>query len=167
MAKKTYTESQLMHALMLILDNGLTGAKAAEVTGISIRQIMRYKARYLEKKEKGETTVTSLVTMVDPSVQDSVDKVMITRVKFLEDVFKTKQILLAQLEKIGKKSLNVDALQRSIKTLNDIEKEVTPEGDAPMVHAKTVNVFQLFNQNLEKNGYKGPELTDADIVKGD
>ena len=168
MKGKPHTDQELTKALLLILENGLTVKKASEITGINPRSIQRYKARFVDtQKSKEESVASGVVAMVDPSIQESVDRVMLTRVKFLEDVFNVKQKLLKQLDKVGSKSTNVDALQRSIKTLNDIEKEVTPEGDAPMVHAKTVNVFQLFNQNLIKNGYKGPELTDADIVKGD
>lgn len=173
--KKKYSHEKLSNAILMIVDEGMPIAKVAKLTLIHIRTLQRHKKLYLKNpddyKEKKEPDYPEIfrsdVPVSNSKVQTQLDNTMLKRVRFLEDVFNVKLTLLAQLEKVGKKSQNVDALQRSIKTLNDIEKEVTPEGDAPMVHAKTVNVFQLFNQNLEKNGYKGPDLTDADIVKGD
>lgn len=169
-----YTDQELSRAMLLITDQNMSPAQVAIQTGIHLRTIQRYKSKYVDNKQipkqkpkEDDDVVYKDTTLPDPELQRNVDAALTGRAKFMDEVFETKRELLKQLLKIGKKSQNVDALQRSIKTLNDIEKEVTPEGDAPMVHAKTVNVFQLFNQNLEKNGYKGPELTDADIVKGD
>ena len=99
--------------------------------------------------------------------RNSLTQTMLARAKFLDDVFDAKKIVLERIVKVAKRSDNLDALQRTVKTLSDIEKEVTPDGDTPPVHAKTVNMFQFFNQQLMKDGYTGPELTDADIVKSD
>lgn len=172
--KKKYLDEELTKAVLLILDENMSPKEVSKQTHIHLRTLQRYKRKYvddLEEEKQVKTDYPAVFKGTAPvsstEVQKQLDQTMLARAKFLEDVFNVKQKLLKQLEKVGGKSTNVDALQRSIKTLNDIEKEVTPEGDAPMVHAKTVNVFQLFNQNLEKNGYKGPELTDADIVKGD
>ena len=172
--KRKYSDEKLSNAILMVLDQGMSPKQVSISTGINIRTLQRHKRKYvddLQEEKQVKTDYPAVFKGTAPvsstEVQKQLDQTMLARAKFLEDVFNVKQKLLKQLDKVGGKSQNVDALQRSIKTLNDIEKEVTPEGDAPLVHAKTVNVFQLFNQNLIKNGYKGPELTDADIVKGD
>lgn len=172
--KRKYSDEKLSEAMLLILDQNMSLTKVSKITSIPVRTLQRHKKKILDDLQEEKQVKTDYPAVFkwdapvnNTNVQTQLDNTMLKRVRFLEDVFNVKQILLAQLEKVGKKSQNIDALQRSIKTLNDIEKEVTPEGDAPMVHAKTVNVFQLFNQNLIKDGYQGPELTDADIVKGD
>lgn len=178
MFKRKHSEADLTKAILLILDQNMSYKEVSRLTAIPVRTLQRYKNRYIEDKEEevevddGELKSYPAVFKSDSpgvsrDVQQRLDATMLARAKFLDDVLETKQVLLNQLRKEGKRSKNIDALQRSIKTLTDIEKDVAPDGDPPVAHAKTVNVFQLFNQQLLQNGYKGPELTDADIVKGD
>ena len=174
MFERRYSEDELTKAILLILDQNLSPKEVSKITSIPVRTLQRYKTKYVDDIEESKDNPKDYPAVfkadapkINMDVQKQLDNTMLARAKFLDEVFETKRELLKQLLKIGKKSQNVDALQRSIKTLNDLEKDVTPDGDSPAVHAKTVNVFQLFNQNLIENGYKGPELTDADIVKGD
>lgn len=174
MAKK-YSEDQLTKAILLVIDDGLSPRMVAAQTGINLRSLQRYKSVYLgndtskvkKKVITEEVAVIEEVSLTNNEVQNKLNVTLLKRAKFLDDVIDTKQILLDQLRKEGKKTTNIDALQKSIKTLSDIEKEVIPDGDVPAVHAKTVNMFQFFNQKLIDEGYAGPKLTDADIVKGD
>jgi hypothetical protein len=100
-------------------------------------------------------------------VQKHLDETMLARTKFLDEVFETKRIVLRQIRKVSGKSQNLDAMQRTLKTLTDIEVEVKPDGESPAVHAQTINMFNFFNQKLIQEGYEGPVLSDADIVRGD
>jgi hypothetical protein len=85
----------------------------------------------------------------------------------MQDVFETKQIILQRIMKLGGNSQNLDALQKTLKTLNELEGGGDKPEDNAVFHADTVNMFQFFNQKLIDEGYVGPELTDADIVKGE
>lgn len=171
---RKYSEDELTRAILMILNEGLTPKEVAKKTGINVRAIQRYKIKYVNdpdenslKRSDYPTVFKSEMPVTDPKLQEKLNQTLLARASFLDEVFETKQALLRQLKKVGMKSQNVDALQRSIKTLNDLEKEATPDGDEPPVHAKTVNMFQFINNQLTTHGYKGPELTDADIVKGD
>ena len=181
MFDKSYTEDQLTAAVLLVLEGGLNPTQAAKQTGISKRTIQRAKSKMLgvstpkwktEEDEAEEVLEKELATrhdipMLSPESQERVDNTLIARAQFLDEVFETKKVLLKQLRKMGARSQNIDALQKSLKTLTEIEGAVKPSDDTPAAHAKTVNMFQFFNQQLINEGYEGPKLTDADIVKGD
>lgn len=171
---RKYSEEELTHAILLILDRGMTPTEVSKATGINLRALQRYKRKYVDEKEipdyvypGKDVILRGEVPLMSTDVQQKLDKTILVRVKFLDDLFATKQVLLKQINKIGAKSQNLDALHRALKTVSDLENVVTPDGDTPAVQAKTVNMFQFFNQQLIANGYKGPELSDADIVKGD
>jgi hypothetical protein len=171
---RKYSEDQMTRAIMLILNEGLTPKEVSKKTGINLRAIQRYKVKYVNnpdedsiKRSDYPTVFKSTMPVMDPELQGKLNQTLLDRAKFLDDVFEAKKTVLDQIVKVAKKSENLDALQRTVKTLADLEKEVTPEGDEPPVHAKTVNMFQFINNQLTTHGYKGPELTDADIVKGD
>jgi ParB-like chromosome segregation protein Spo0J len=176
MARK-YSEEELTRAILLIIDQGMTPAEVSERTGINLRAIQRYRTKYAGTNDKvaimkdmeAPVVFHRENTIASDEVQKKLDETLLARAKFLDDLFATKQVLLAQIHKLGRKSKNLDALQRSLKTLNDIEAETKPgdEGNNnPAFHAKTVNMFQFFNQQLIQDGYKGPEPSPADIVKG-
>jgi hypothetical protein len=190
---RKYDEKQIAAAILMMLEENLTPPQAAKRTGINVRALQRYKLKYVGKPElypfvkpeilepleeaKAKTRQAEVITPVvidktpvaTEEVVEAVDQTILKRAKFLDKVFDAKEVLLNRLVKIGVKSQNVDALQRSIKMLHDIEKEVVPEDDKgnPLIYAKQVNMFQTINQNLIDNGYKGPELKESDIVKGD
>jgi hypothetical protein len=172
MPKKRYSENSMARAIMLIVNEGLSTADAAERTGINLRTLQRYKSRYIDQKIE-PTPVFTEIAVIEPAipkekVKKTLDVAIMKRAKFLDDVFDTKKVVLERIKKISKSSDNLDALQRSLKTLSEIETEVLPkEHDVPAAHANTVNMFNFFNQQLIDEGYEGPELTDADIVKGD
>lgn len=171
MYKRVHSEEQLTNALIMILEQGMTTQKVAELTGISKRTIQRYKSRELEEETPEPVAVRDIAKRSDSmiqnaEVQDELDKTIISRAKFINEVIDTKQVVIERIKKISKKSTNLDALQRTVKTLDEIENKITPNGEVSDSHAKTINVFQLLNQNLIKQGYEGPKLTDADIVKG-
>jgi hypothetical protein len=174
---RKYTQEELTKAILLILEEGYTPTQASEKTGIKLRTIQRFKNKYTEdlglvikvpgiSKEffKGDS-----LPVVNSEVQKMVETTLINRSTFIDDLIETKQIVLDRIKKISKRSDNLDALQRTVRTLADIEKEVVPggEGELPAIHAKTVNIFNQINQQLIDEGYEGPKLTDADIVKGD
>jgi len=168
---KKYSEDELTRAILLIIDQGFSPSEAARQTGINLRAIQRYKKQYVDEKTPDypttqEIAVAGEVPAMNPKVNEEVYKTIIARAKFLDEVFETKQVVLKQIRKVSGKSQNLDAMQRTLKTLSDIEKEVVPDGN-PVNYAKTLNVFNIFNQQLIQDGYKGPELSDADIVKGD
>lgn len=170
---RRYSDQEISRAILLIEEEGLPIAEVAAQTGINYRALYRYRDRYIkgkqppkQRKKENEIVVYKENTLPTAEVQQRLDKTMIERAKFLDDVFDTKKVLLERLKEIGIKSNNVDALQKAIKTLSDIEKSVEPDGDHPSLHADTVNMFQFFNQKLIAEGYTGPELTDADIAKG-
>lgn len=170
---KKYTQQELTRAILLIVDEGLSIADVAKETGINYRALYRYRDRYVkgkqppkQKKKEQEIVVHKDTTVPNAELQRNVDAALIERAKFLNDLMQTKQLLLDRIAKIGEKSNNLDALQRSLKTLNDIETVVKPADDTPLANAKTINMFQFINQQLIDEGYEGPKLTDADIVRG-
>jgi DNA-binding transcriptional MerR regulator len=171
--KRKYSEDKLTKAMLLSLDQNMSLTEVSKITGIPVRTLQRYKSKNLDDlQEKQEKTDYPAVFKGDAPVSDSdvqkqLDATMLARAKFLDNVFDAKKAVLERIVKIAKKSENLDALQRTVKTLDEIENKVVPDGDTPPVHAKTVNMFQFFNQQLIQDGYKGPELTPSDIVKGD
>jgi len=170
MFERKYSEADLTNAVFLIINQGISPAEVSRQTGINLRTLQRYKNKHIKEQQEEKTPDYPVVFKKDnpiSHVQKQLDNTLLTRAKFLDDVMETKQIVLNRIRKVAHKSDNLDALQRTAKTLSDIEKEVLPDGDTPAVHANTVNMFQFFNQQLLANGYKGPELTDADIIKGD
>lgn len=172
MARK-YSEEELTRAVLLMIDHGLSPSQAELESGVNKRSIFRFKSKYLNEGESVKKISKLLYRNNDKSqdsisTQQDIDDVVKARAKFLRDIMKTKQVLLDRLEKIGKKSNNLDAIQRSIKTLSDVEVIMLPkEDDIPEAHVKNLNLFQFFNQKLINEGYEGPKFSDADIVKGD
>jgi transposase-like protein len=180
-----YSEQDMARAILLVLDQSLPIKKVAREMGINLRALQRYKARYLADPttttlrqmfptvrenplKEDEPIVKKDNPVASAEVMDATDKTLIARAKFLDDVLSTKQVLLDRLKMAGGKSNNIDALHKAIKTLDDLETKVVPEGgNSPAAQVKTLNVFQLFNQQLINEGYEGPEIPDADIVKND
>jgi hypothetical protein len=180
---RKYDEKQIAAAILMVLDENLSVPEVSKRTGINVRALQRYKLKYVDKPDLYPFVKPEILQPKEPEkapvvidknpvatveVVEAVDKTILKRSQFLEKVFAAKEVLLNRLVKIGAKTDNVDALQRAIKTLHDIEKEVIPEDDKgnPLIYAKQVNMFQTINQNLIDNGYKGPELKESDIVKG-
>jgi len=183
---KKYSEDQLTKAILMIIEQDIPLKKVAEITGINARTISRYKSNYTGSKEsikppreKKKSTLPATIktpevafnkdnTLPSAELQKQVEKTIIDRAKFLDDLFEVKQLVLDQIKDQIKKIKNIDALQKTLKTLNDIAKEVGPKGPGNLAdNAKVVNMFNFFNQQLIDEGYEGPELTDADIVKND
>jgi transposase-like protein len=171
---KKYTEPELSRAILMIVDEEMPISEVAAQTGINYRALYRYRDRYIkgkqppkQKKKEDKIVVLKETTAPNAELQRNIDTALIERAKFMEDVFKVKQILLGQIMKISMKSQNLDAMQRTLKTLCDLEETDSPKNETPGLHADTVNMFQFFNQKLIDEGYEGPPLTDADIVKGD
>lgn len=170
MASKGYSESQLTKAMLLVLEQGVSLNDAAAATGISKRTIQRYKRRHIEDgtpDQQMEVAVAGTTTIKSKEVMDEVDDALIRRAKFINDVIDTKQVVIDRIRKIAKKSTNLDALQRTVKTLDDLENKVQPDGPVPASTNAHLNIFNFYNQKLKNEGYEGPELSDADIVKGD
>jgi hypothetical protein len=180
MAKQTpihiakYPEELLTRALLLVVDQGVSLKDAALQTGISKRTIQRYRSKFVKVPEKIATptggTLTMFVpketTLQNPNLQ-KVEKVLIDRTNFLDEVFRVKGVVLKQMETVAKKSNNLDALQKTVKMLDEMDNEHKPKGNVPPLTPGQVNIFQFLNEKLTKEGYEGPELTDADIVEGD
>jgi transposase len=172
---RKYSEEELTKVLLLILDRGMTPLQASQVSGISLRTIQRYKSKYLGTIPVPVAPgVTQPVifhkesTIPTDEVQRKLDATLLERAKFLTDLFDTKKILLAQIRKIGKKSQNLDAMQKTLKTITELENVVDPEdGNKPSKFPATVNMFQYFNQLLINEGYEGPKIEESDIIKGD
>jgi transposase len=174
MASKNYTESQLTKALLLVLEQGMSPKDAAKMTGISKRTIQRYKRRHVEDEtpepvRTTEIAVAGTTMLSSKEAMDEVDDALMRRTKFLSDVMETKQVVIDRIRKLAKKSSNLDALQRTIKTLDDLETKVDPDGGGSKLPLgnPNLNIFNFFNQKLTNEGYEGPKLEDADIVKGD
>jgi hypothetical protein len=169
-----HSEEQLTKALLLVLDQGVTLKVASEQTGISVRSIQRYKSKFTKSPEKIPTPTGGTLTMIvpkdttlpNPNLQ-KIEKVLIDRTNFLDEVFRVKSVVLKQMETVAKKSNNLDALQKTVKMLDEMENEHKPKGNnPPTLPPGQVNIFQFLNEKLTKEGYEGPELTDADIVEG-
>ena len=162
----------MSRAMLCIFDEGQSIAEVAKDTGINLRALYRYKDKYIKgkqpprQKKKHEMVVYKESTVPSTELQKNVDSALIERAKFMQDVFETKQIILQRIKLLGDKSKNIDALQRTLKTLNELEGGGQKKEDSATLHADTVNMFQFFNQQLIDEGYEGPPLTDADIVKG-
>lgn len=159
----------------MIVDEGISISEVALQTGINYRALYRYRDRYIkgkhsprQKNKEDEIEIYDESPTSNTELQAKLDEKLISRAKFLDDLFATKQIVLKQIAKLSKKSQNLDALQRSLKTINDIENTALPDGEeSPAAHVKAVNMFQFINQQLINEGYEGPELSPSDIVKGE
>lgn len=173
MGAKVYSDEQLTKALLLVLEQGMSPKDAAKATGISKRTIQRYKRQHVEDHTPDLAVGTDLVLAGDATIRsketmDEIDDALIKRAKFLNDVIDTKQVVIDRIKKIAKKSTNLDALQRTVKTLDELENKVDPDGGAGKLPVgNPTNIFNYFNMKLTNEGYEGPELTDADIVKND
>jgi transposase-like protein len=172
--ERKYTDEQLSKAILMILNEGMSSKEVAEKTGINLRAIQRYKAQFVGGPPEPEPVTTKEIAksgkriVQSSDAQEELDEVIIRRTHFLNDVFEGKKVVLDRIIKLAKKYNNIDALQRTLKTLADIEALALPkEGDVPAAHIEQINMFQFFNQKLTKEGYEGPALTDADIVNGD
>ena len=173
MASKTYSEAQLTKALLLVLESGMSPKEASKITGISKRTIQRYKKQHVEDStpEPAKTTdiaIAGTTTIASSEAVDKLDDALIKRAKFISEVVDTKQVVVERIRKLAKKSSHLDALQRTLKTLDEIENKVDPDGGASKIPANAgTNIFNYFNMKLTNEGYEGPKLEDADIVKGD
>ena len=169
-----YSEQELTKALLLILDRGMSVTEASIETDIPIRTIQRFKVKFInsDKQIPVSSSGMDLATLdmpmtITPRAKTELDETMLARAKFLDDIFTAKQNIIKRINLLTKTSENIDYLQKTLKTLTDIESTVAPKDDPPAAHAKTVNMFQFFNQQLKNEGYEGPNISDADIIKGD
>lgn len=171
---KKYTDEELSRAMLIITDQNMSPAQVAIQTGIHLRTIQRYKSKYVDNKQipkqkpkEDDVVVYKDTTLPDTELPRNVDATLTRRAKFMDDVFNLKQLIVDRLEAIVKKSQNIDTLQRTLKTLTELEKETKPDDPVPGITGGNVNIFTYLNQQLEKDGYKGQPLTDADIIEGD
>lgn len=109
----------------------------------------------------------NIILYPNAELQQKVDKALIERAQFLDDLFSAKKVILQSILKLYRKSQNLDSLQKTLKTLSDLENIGSETEKEPGKLAGTVNMFQFINQKLIDEGYVGSELTDADIVKRD
>lgn len=172
---KQYSEQELTKALLLILDRGMSPTEAEAETGIPLRTIQRYKAKHLasdrsipvESSGMSFQTLGNFPMTVTPEAKTQLDKTIEDRAKFLEDLFEAKQDILKRIKVLTKSSENIDYLQKTLKTLTELETTVAPKGNPPPGTVNANNIFQIFNQQLINQGYEGPTISDADVVKGD
>jgi len=171
---RKYTDQELSKAMLMIAEQGMQISEVSRRTSINYRTLYRYQDRYLkgkipnkQDKKNNEVVIYKENPVADSEMQQKVDQAILERARFQEDLFRVKQLVLSKIERTIQGKVSLDSLQKTLRTITDLETVENEQEENPAKHSGTVNMYNFFNQKLIDEGYEGPELTDADIVEGD
>jgi len=172
MPKQT-NQKALGRALFYIIEQNMPLKEAAETAGVKYRTLTRNYQKYLAQETRIKDGVLPKEEEEEPITvpiipEHEINTAIHERAHFTKEIFRAKREILKRILVLTKGTKNIDALQRTLKTLDDLERSAPPQpSDMPGVNADTVNMFQFFNQKLIDDGYQGKPITDADIIEGD
>jgi len=162
----------LDRALFYIIEQNMTVQDAAKSSGANLRTVYRKYQQYLDQTNKIKDGLMPHVDndkiAIIHTPEQELNIALHERAQFMKDMFRAKKLILERIIRVAKDTRNIDALQKTLKTLSELENIGNPkDSDMPGVNVDTANIFQFFNQKLIDDGYQGKPVTDADIIEGD
>jgi len=162
------SEQQALRALWFVVNEGMSFSQAARQEGISERSLFRYKKTKDIELLRGckIDEVAGRVPVLPAEITENLNSMLERKLKIQGELMDVQELIVKQLKKRIPKLVNVDILQKALKTVNDATKTLDPRGDVPPV-PKNVNIVNYFNQQVINEGDESKDITPADIVEND